>query len=65
MVLVLTGKNFISDPDRDNPVCHPALSVLIITMQHKETMLSGMSHHFEDMNSVLLQGCYYPDSNSL
>lgn len=66
MVASPMGKNFISDPGRDKPVCHPALSVLTIMMQHKESKLSGMSCYYEDMNNALLhEGLYSPDSNSL
>lgn len=66
VVLVLMCKNLISDPDGDNLVHHPALSALIIMMQHQESKLSGASHHFEGMSNALLhQRLYSPDSNSV
>lgn len=66
LVLFLVCKNLISDLDGENLGHHPALSALIIMMQHKEIKCSGTSHHFEDMNNALLhQRLYSHDSNSV
>lgn len=66
VVLILVHNTFISDTDWGNPVCYPFLSVLIIMIQLKEKLFSGILHYFKTMNNVLLdQGLYLPDQNIL